>query len=320
MQEDWSTYWSNLLDAEKLQGKVDDLDYVFPNNPIEVICHAVYDHYSVYKDKLEAIRLKLMQEVESLPGVHLQKSRVKELDSLLCKIINKKYDKIMDPSDRYSILTAENYLSTLTDLVGIRLILSYRGSWKELHTAILKHFPLMNPEEYSDDSLIPLSNDRNFIAEIPHAYYAYGDDISIYKGEFVKPLMKETGYRSVHYILCFSGVYVEIQTRTIYDEAWSDCDHSYVYKHEKNRSHTALKDLSKILCTYTNTSNDLGDLMKLVYDQSSIWESENKYYTESTEVFQRLNALISRYESAQQLLLQFQKDLTMKKEGEPYDE
>ena len=33
------------------------------------------------------------------------------------------------------------------------------------------------------------------------------------------------------------------QVRTIYDEAWSDCDHNYVYKQDENKSHTALEQM-----------------------------------------------------------------------------
>lgn len=49
------------------------------------------------------------------------------------------------------------------------------------------------------------------------------------------------GYRSIHYTVSYQGVYIEIQVRTIYDEAWSDCDHNYVYKQDENKSHTALE-------------------------------------------------------------------------------
>ena len=309
MQLDWADYWENLLKVHKLKGVVDELNLVSNDAAVENICHSIFDCYEEHAKKLEIIRISLLQEVERLPGVHLQTSRVKGLDSLLVKIIIKKHKRMMDESDPYSTLSEINYMNVLTDLVGIRLILSYRGAWKDIHSAILQRFPLKEESDYSEDALIPLTDKEDFIAEKPRAYYAPGDDISIYEGEFIEPLLKENGYRSVHYTLCYSGVYVEIQTRTIYDEAWSDCDHSFVYKQEENESHSALKRLSGILCMYTNTSNDLGDLMKEVYDHSPVIEKDGECYFASETLISDVDCLIDKYESARKLLLQFREQL-----------
>lgn len=320
MQKNWSEFWNELLEMNKLRNTIEELNIVSPDNNIEDICHSIYNQYDEYSKELEIIRDKLVKEVERFPGVHLQTSRVKTIDSLLLKIIKKKHQRMMDQTDRYSSLSDQNYKTILTDLSGIRLILSYRGSWKTLHSAILDRFPLKDEAEYSNDRLIPLSENGNFIAEKPHAYYAEGDDISIYDGEFVHPILRESGYRCVHYILCFFGHYVEIQTRTIYDEAWCDCDHSFVYKKESHRCHSALKILSAILCTYTNTSNNLGDLMKEIYDRCLITEKNDLYISSSEETIKQIDKLITNFSSAQNELMQFRKRLTAKKEGDVNDE
>lgn len=77
------------------------------------------------------------------------------------------------------------------------------------------------------------------------------------------------GYRSIHYVASYQKVYIEIQVRTIYDEAWSDCDHNYVYKKDDNMSHMALEKLSHILSDLTSVSNDIRDSMKDIFDNQS---------------------------------------------------
>ena len=313
MQLEWTDFWNSFLDTYKLNGMVKEIDS-FSSCPIEELCHKIYNDYNY--DRLNSIRKELIEEVESFPGVHLNTSRVKEIESLLKKVITKKYEWMMDPNNRYSKLTPGNYDKIITDLIGIRFILSYSGDWKSLHKQIVNRFPYMG-DDYSEDELIPIIEDKEFIAEIPKVYYSYGDDLSIYEGERVKTSIKPSGYRSVHYVVCYKGVYVEIQVRTIYDEAWSDCNHNYVYKHEENASHAALSELSDILCQYTNTCSDLVELMRSIYNDKSIIEKDKKFIT-TDETFLRIGRLFDRYSEAQNLITQFKENLCVK--GEEDDE
>ncbi|SEG14049.1 ppGpp synthetase catalytic domain-containing protein (RelA/SpoT-type nucleotidyltranferase) [Eubacterium ruminantium] len=311
---EWSDFWNSFLDNYKLNGKVREIDS-FSKSPIEDICHKIYDDYDY--DKLTIIRRELIREVENFPGVHLNTSRVKGIESLLEKVITKKYKWMMNPDNRYSNISSDNYDKIITDLIGIRFILSYSGDWKALHDQIVRRFPYMNDEEYLDDRLIPLRKDKEFIAEIPMVYYAYGDDLSIFEGEKVKKSIKPSGYRSIHYVICFKGVYVEIQVRTIYDEAWSDCNHNYVYKHEDNASYSVLLELSDILSQYTNTCSELGELMRSIYNDNSIVEKDKKFIA-TNDTFLRISHLFDRYSKAQNLITQFKENLCVK--GDESDE
>lgn len=300
MQKEWDEFWLPFLDAKKLITKVDEMNEMDGKPLVESICHSIFDKYDDYHSKLNKIRLEFVQEVEHLPGVHLQTSRVKSLESILEKVINKRYRNLFNSSSLYSSISRENFGNILTDLVGVRLIISYRGEWAELHNEIIKKFPYMDEKEYMDNKFIPHVEGRSFIAEIPHAYYAYGDDISMYNDAMVSTKMKDTGYRSVHYVISFHGVYIELQTRTIFDEAWSDCDHSYVYKHDENKSHASLSELSKILCQFTNSSNDLGDLMhKLYYGSYIVDNGKGSYVVTDENILSELNHIVERYKMAQ---------------------
>lgn len=47
-----------------------------------------------------------------------------------------------------------------------------------------------------------------------------------------------------------------------------------MYRHEQNRGHAALKELSQILCSLTNSSNDLGEVMRIIYEDQLIEEKD----------------------------------------------
>lgn len=304
MQE-WDEFWISFLNVKKLNTKVDNLNELDGCKKTETICKAIYENYDKYKDELDNIRILFVKEVEHLPGVHLQTSRVKSLDSILEKIVNKRYDYSLNSESLYSSLNSDNYRQIITDLIGVRIIISYRGEWKTLHNEIVCRFHYMNENDYIRDRFIPHIDGDKFIAEIPKAYYADGDDLSIYDGILIDTRLKETGYRSVHYVISYMNTYIELQTRTIYDEAWSDCDHSYVYKHEENRSHAALEKLSRILCSYTNTSNDLGDIMHKIYETESIVDEENDKFVSDIGIISEMDGIIGRYEEALRLFREF---------------
>lgn len=315
MQDKWESFWTSFLNEKQLNNYIESMNEVEHGEIVKDICHDIYDDYEIYSKHLNDIRFQLIQEVENLPGVHLQTSRIKTIESLLEKVIKKRSEGLFDRDSLYKDIEGKNYKDVLTDLIGIRLILSYRGDWLELHNAILEKFPLKEYSEYKDNYFIPHEEGVNFIAEKPCAYYAYGDDISLYSGLFIKCKMKKTGYRSVHYVISYRGVYTELQVRTIYDEAWSDCDHTYVYKKDSNPSHAALLRMSKILCGYTNASNDLGDLMRIIYEDSPIEDMRDKnHFMADQNIISKIDFLIERFSTTQEDLISL-RQMMVEKDG-----
>ncbi len=141
----WNEYWSDLLTNKKLKNTIEEINEIdlekYGELKVENICHNIYDEYGEYKKHLESVRQELLKVIEKFPGVHLQTSRVKELDSLLCKVVLKKYAHMFDEKNPYSYISDENYKDILTDLIGVRLIISYRGRWIDLHNKIIQEFP-----------------------------------------------------------------------------------------------------------------------------------------------------------------------------------
>ncbi len=219
--------------------------------------------------------------------------------------------KINNRKSKYYKIDGNNYKDIITDLIGMRLIINYRGNWTVIHNELLAEFPYVEQKMYDECELVPHQTDRNILAEIPIVYYASGDKLECYRPYNVVTKLHQKGYRSIHYIVSFKGVYVEIQVRTIYDEAWSDCDHSYVYKQDGRKSHSALEEMSRILCQLTNVSNDLGDSMREVFEKESILDIGNGNWKTTEEWFELCDEALYRIEKAHDELQQFRNHLVL---------
>lgn len=310
---DWETYWASLL-KKKLGAKVKEMnqaDIARGNTQtIEDICHQIYLDYLDWCNKLQEIKKDLVEELGNLNGVHLQCNRVKALDSLLEKVINKRYANLMNADSEYYHINGENYKSIITDLIGMRFIINYRGKWTVIHNELLEIFPYATNETYAKGCLLPHPKDgRNIQIEIPKAYYAPGDDINTFREYGLDVRLHEKGYRSIHYTVSYKGVYIELQLRTIYDEAWSDCDHNYVYKKDDNKSHTALAQISDVLCKLTNVSNDIGERMKEIFEKDPVIEVSGNSWETSRENLEVFEEALTRIKEAYDSLEKFQQRL-----------
>lgn len=309
MDDAWNEWWAGFLDRRKLINKVaelDELDRAFGRDPLtEAICRKVCLDYEDRLATLKLVRRELLNLLEGFDEVHLQSSRIKGKASLIEKIIHKRYEFISSATSEYAFLDESNYSKIITDLVGIRLIINYRGKWLDIHRKILESFPLSAAGGCQDGSHLSHVKGAQFLAETPKVYYAEGDRPEQYRRQGLKPELHEMGYRSIHYIISCREVYTELQVRTIYDEAWSDCDHNYVYKQEANPNSRALRMLSQILCSITNIANDIGDNMHDIYEGRGLSGADGDQWVASKEVIQFYQSILKRMEDAGQQLQAF---------------
>ena len=286
---EWTDYWEAFITKKKLHSKVkamDEMDVALGGKPqTEEICRLIHEDYNKnYKGYLETVRDEFLKELDKFSSVHLQSNRIKKIDSLLEKIITKRYSTLKDSKSGYANISVDNYKEIVTDLIGMRIIINYRGNWTLIHEEIVARFPFdIKLFENGQASTLPhLEDGQPRLAQIPVANYAAGDEKSGYEAKNLHTKLHKKNYRSIHYIVSYQKVYIEIQVRTIYDEAWSDCDHSYVYKHDENKSHTSLERLSGVLCKITNLANDMGDNMKVIYDSRPIIDAgSGKWITDA---------------------------------------
>ncbi|MCM1174327.1 MAG: hypothetical protein NC341_04660 [Blautia sp.] len=317
---EWEAYWQNLLAEKKLNNKVKELDryeeIILKHAPrTEKICRGIYERYDAMQKRLEAVKLDCITEFNAIEGVYLKSGRVKGKDSLLRKVIDKRQENIAAFDSKYYNLDEFNYDKIITDLVGIRLIINYRGKWIDIHRKILGNFPLFDKELYVENPLLEHRAGEKFQAEWPIVYYAQNDPIQEYRDEGLCVKLKEIGYRGIHYILSYEETYIEIQLRTIYDEAWSECDHNYVYKKDENRSHDALVQLSEILNRLTHLSDILNDTMKSVHDKEGIvFSQQENVWTALSEHIDSIDEIIAKLEETDGIFRKFRNQLVDQQE------
>jgi len=151
--------------------------------------------------------------LRSFDRIHSVKTRIKNPEHLIEKIVRVKRE---NPN---LLINVDNYHCIINDLVGVRTLHLFKEDWEAIHQFIvktweLKKAPLANLSAEDSERLIEKYQENGFeINEHPY------------------------GYRSVHYVILFERsksqkIPVEIQVRTILEEAWSEIDHlvRYPYK------------------------------------------------------------------------------------------
>lgn len=177
--------------------------------------------------------VKMYAEVlQKCSGVHSLSYRVKDTGHLIEKIIRKNPGYL----ERGDSISKGNYEKSITDLMGIRILLMFKEDWLPVHKHIMEHYE----EE---------------LAEPPFAYVREGDDTRLYEG--IIELKKTRPYRSVHYVIrTKQGLGIEIQVRTLYEEAWSEIDHRLRYPY--NLKNEMLTNYINLMNRLTGMGDEMG--------------------------------------------------------------
>lgn len=227
----------------------------------------IYDDYVQYRNteldklcvELENFLMENFNAHASSNGdipLHSIRGRVKSPEHLVEKIIRKRGK---EHSYKYKDIDVSNYKSIVRDLIGIRILVLAKEEWEGIFDEIVSLFP---QNDSSDISMV----------ELHKAYTRYGDR-DIFKGKIVSEHSNK-GYRSQHYVVCFKGVYCEIQVRTLSEEVFGEFDHKVKYPYRDN---------NKFLIRYSNTLSQLLDsvdeLISTCFQlNDSGWDMCDKYY------------------------------------------
>ena len=124
-------------------------------NPVlwEELCKIAgnYDKQKVY---FEETMQGFIKSISKFKPIHSIRYRLKDTDSLIVKIIAKKFEDT-SPLSKYNNITMDNYYKIITDLIGVRIIIRYRYEWQEIHKLIWSEFH---------------SNSRNYIQDYEKDY------------------------------------------------------------------------------------------------------------------------------------------------------
>ncbi|MCM1500040.1 MAG: GTP pyrophosphokinase [Clostridium sp.] len=228
-----------------------------------------------YKKILGKFEKKYLADI-SEERVHSYRTRVKNPEHLIVKIIRKRNENYQ----KYKTLTKDNYEKFLTDLIGIRCFILFKSEWRYFHQYIMDKIE-DNSAYYVKDCLADFDNDVGhvYMAEPPKVHIRKGDDTDIYNDLLPsESIYSGMDYRSVHYIIKYQGVYLEVQVRTLYEESWGEIDHRMVYP--LYSQDPILKEYTKLLNRLTGLADEMGSFfvkLQMLEQEHLTTIGENQY-------------------------------------------
>jgi ppGpp synthetase/RelA/SpoT-type nucleotidyltranferase len=178
--------------------------------------------------------------LQRVPQVHSLKVRIKDPERLVAKLIRKGLENPEFAVD------CDTYEEHVPDLIGIRALHLFKDEWQPIHEFVVTTWDLH---------------------EQPIAYVRDGDPEEIcnaFKEAKCKVVKHEFGYRSVHYVIKTQpGKRVrlaELQVRTVFEEGWSEIDHSVRYP--QLSSDPNLTFSLAILNRFAGSADEMGTFVK----------------------------------------------------------
>lgn len=216
----------------------------------------IYDDYSLLVPQLEKEAEYIVSKLIDLPSVHSVRRRVKKPKHLIEKII-RKGKKYVDKG-----ISIETYKEIVTDLIGIRVLHLFKDDWKDIHHEILglweiKETPQINIRR-GDYNVIQLQ-----------------ENISTMNCEII---VRDHGYRSVHYLISIpvtkkNEILVEIQVRTVFEEAWSEIDHLMRYPYDIDNP--IITEYLAIFNRIVGSADEMGTFIKNMKSHFSLNHNKN---------------------------------------------
>jgi ppGpp synthetase/RelA/SpoT-type nucleotidyltranferase len=207
------------------------------------ILKEIYNDFINYRNSYESQAGFIADTLRTHKKIHSVKSRVKEPERLIEKIIRKTNDRKEKYGSEFEF-TVENYKDEINDLIGVRAIHIFKEDWEDIHNFI--------------------SNTWKVI-EIT-ANVREGDDTKRFEELNIQIHSRKSGYRSVHYLIEFfptnQKVIAEIQVRTIFEEGYGEIDHQLRYSHSQIPEVLALNLL--LFNRIAGSSDEMASLINLL--------------------------------------------------------
>lgn len=242
----------------------------------------IYETYCSMKDEFDKIRKDFMDKFivnNANNGLHSYSSRIKNEKHLISKIIRKltkDTNKFGHNYPKYKCIKKDNFSILLTDLIGIKGLLLFREDWIKFHNFICEHFEenelyYKQFEKWENFESIP----DGVMLEEPKVHIQNGDHSEIYQNIKQDNIVSGMKYRSIHYILKYSGHIIEIQVRTLFDEGWGEVDHELIYpRRTKNKM---LGEYSELLSRLTGLADEMSSYFNrlIAVDPSNFCARDN---------------------------------------------
>ena len=219
----------------------------------------IYEDYVEYESSYENQAAFIANILRSQTMVHSVKSRIKDPDRLVEKVIRKTEDRKSKYGNDFEF-TVDNYKNEINDLIGIRVIHIFKDQWQEIHEFIINTWKVI---------------------EIT-ANVREGDNIEVFDDPSIEVRSKASGYRSVHYLVEFyptnQKVIAEIQVRTIFEEGYGEIDHRLRY------SHNEIPEILKSnLLLFNRIVGSADEMASLINNISKEWDEKEANYRKIIE-------------------------------------
>jgi ppGpp synthetase/RelA/SpoT-type nucleotidyltranferase len=201
----------------------------------------IYNDYLARESELTDTARLIAAMLLKVEGVRYVNYRAKAPLHLLQKIIRKKKEY----PDR--IFNQHTYLDLINDLVGVRALHLYKELWIDTGRFIQQEWKLKRA---------------------PYAYINEGDEDEQLLQEFAahgcRNIPHPTGYKAVHFVIetkpAKQRYFAEIQLRTLFEEGWSEIDHSIRYPNHDNSE--LLDHLLQLLNKFTSHADNTASLIQ----------------------------------------------------------
>lgn len=229
-------------------------NHLFNNKLNWCVLEDIYNDFIKYRNSYDSQAGFIADTLRTHKKIHSVKSRVKDPERLIEKIIRKTNDRKEKHGSDFQF-SVENYKDEINDLIGVRAIHIFKEDWEDIHNFI--------------------SNTWKVI-EIT-ANVREGDDTKRFEELDIQIHSRKSGYRSVHYLIEFfptnQKVIAEIQVRTIFEEGYGEIDHQLRYSHSQIPEVLALNLL--LFNRIAGSSDEMASLINLL---NRNWtEMEEKY-------------------------------------------
>ena len=231
---------------------------------------AIYSSYESKSLELLATGNFISEQLRQIKEVHSLRMRIKEPEHLIEKIIRKK------GKEAELDINLHNYQSQITDLVGVRALHLFKEDWVQIHESIKAIWEQHEP---------------------PVAKIRKGDHEELFTANGCCIEEHTAGYRSVHYLVKSQPTknlfIAEIQTRTIFEEGWSEIDHRLRYPYETDNA--IISEYLAVFNRLAGNADEMGTFIKWL--KNTLEERELAFKTELEKRERDRAAMIEDLES-----------------------
>lgn len=259
----------------------------------ELISKIGEDH-SKRKEELLGIAQMFAHTIQRCDSVHSVRWRIKDAEHLMEKLVRKTDPKSEFYNEKYKNITVENYHELITDLIGVRAIHLFKDQFIEIDQFLCENWPQHeNTEVFKREG----DEDRDYEALIGET------SITTHK----------IGYRSIHYVFktkpALREMLVEVQVRTIFEEGWSEIDHTVRYPNFSDDELVGY--FLKVFNRLAGSADEMGSFVKSLVQEldftskemKSLQEERVKNSTQIEDLFVKLENETGIKESHNQTIL-----------------